>query len=1129
MLNKLCPRHAALLAALVLSTSGLALLFQFLNAQAQPVASSPYIFDANLVVNGRDYNYPALTYALQITAPNDWEGWDVFMSFPHGTAAYTDSLDLFLQRLGVNYDPDAKPGNQVIGPMPASQPGQSTLYYTHTLSLRNLDQAITLSSPFQASLDRDELEIRFQPDDIPPYFSLHARIMLLGILADPSKRPKYGSYNDRTQFDNRPEAEINWDYPPDAERPTDSLWLTLPRVQFTRLSLGDYALSSARPVTVTTRLAVDASRIQSVYPALTSNLEIQAPRDWPHLSGLRLSSQNQMEYRDSLESFLKSIGFVGDQEIESLVSNVNWPPALKFDQRNAWLVLNSAQDTLYPGSGQIPFENPLGRLSTRVEGRQIVMELGKGYPPLYPWVSWSVELKIDGLQVLSARPMPSSDNGNGRLTWSFPAGSSPEAIRITTSLPTLLYLQTMGYGNAGWYWAFSVANFLLRSLFVLVLFGLLPSRRALLHEAYPADVRRVRRILTWSLVILLGVQLISASNYPFYLMINRLREGFTELPFWVNRLPDLFLPMALVIFAGYAAIEARRSRLVSWVVLALAGLLLVIFLPVSYFYLEPGTPKFQSNSAWLLASIPLYILLLLVLTAFVLVGIVTLFLALLPERSLAGFVQRARTSRRRFWGWLLVISIAILAQSLYLTTFAPRPGPMSTSLSSLFRHALDNQPFQPDEIYMAWMIVQNFQYYPTSFAYELAGLLPIFALAGVLGLIYLYGNQASSALFSPNQSWLKRLACLLFAGFIVSKNFSLAGMSIPLGFLAGWFILPRLLNRKLESSLEWIESHNPPSPDGAAPMITLHRREFILRAKAIEDLENQFGDLHSEYSKNKIDLETYESRRASLESEIEWLKSCALSGSNASSEANIDAQASAQGQPQPPTTTAKLKPQPLVRLPQGLSPKDLALSLGPGDNWWKNGLLAVRLGAIFATLPVGYYLYVLVTARARIMLATYTFGVFKLFQGLVDEAAFWLVAAFVMGLLYPYLWGRNGAIKGAFLALIYAIGMGLVALLQTLFGQGGGASWLFRLLQLVLYLVALGVLIDWFTLKEHHFYWKQILDHYNLQDTRTLVGYLSPLTLALLGLAQQILSGAASQSIVTEILKGITQALPNIP
>jgi len=74
-------------------------------------------------------------------------------------------------------------------------------------------------------------------------------------------------------------------------------------------------------------------------------------------------------------------------------------------------------------------------------------------------------------------------------------------------------------------------------------------------------------ILFWSLVILLGVQLVSVSDYPFYLLINKLKAP----PFWIYRLPDIFLPIALVVFIGYAAIEARRTHLVNWIFLALVG------------------------------------------------------------------------------------------------------------------------------------------------------------------------------------------------------------------------------------------------------------------------------------------------------------------------------------------------------------------------------------------------------------------------------------------------------------------------------------------------------------------------------------------------------------------------------
>jgi len=71
----------------------------------------------------------------------------------------------------------------------------------------------------------------------------------------------------------------------------------------------------------------------------------------------------------------------------------------------------------------------------------------------------------------------------------------------------------------------------------------------------------------------------------------------------------------------------------------------------------------------------------------------------------------------------------------------------------------------------------------------LADLLPIFALVGVACLIYLYGSGANSAIFAPDQGWIKLLACLLFAGFIVTRNY-LPGRRVDPNRLPGWLVHP---------------------------------------------------------------------------------------------------------------------------------------------------------------------------------------------------------------------------------------------------------------------------------------------------------------------------------------------------
>jgi Family of unknown function (DUF6185) len=150
------------------------------------------------------------------------------------------------------------------------------------------------------------------------------------------------------------------------------------------------------------------------------------------------------------------------------------------------------------------------------------------------------------------------------------------------------------------------------------------------------------------------------------------------------------------------------------------------------------------------------------------------------------------------------------------------------------------------------------------------------------------------------------------------------------------------------------------------------------------------------------------------------------------------------------------------------------------------------------------------------------FGVFDLLLGITSEAAFWIVAAFVFGGLYAHLPGRQGPIKGAALGAVFAASLALIAAVSS---EGTGA-WTFRSLQMLLFLATLGFLIDRKTIEEQRFYWRELFDHYRLRELRFAAGYLSSLSIALIALLQQVLSGEAEQTI-TALIEAAGASIPD--
>jgi hypothetical protein len=166
------------------------------------------------------------------------------------------------------------------------------------------------------------------------------------------------------------------------------------------------------------------------------------------------------------------------------------------------------------------------------------------------------------------------------------------------------------------------------------------------------------------------------------------------------------------------------------------------------------------------------------------------------------------------------------------------------------------------------------------------------------------------------------------------------------------------------------------------------------------------------------------------------------------------------------------------------------------------------------------FVYVLISRRHDLS-PWNSLGIADVLRSSVHEALFWLVAAFVLGALFAELPGPLGALKGATLALVYGLAelIGVWVLPESL------GDWRFRLFELSLFLVVLGVLIDRRTLIEHGRKASELSDCYRLSNMKFFVGYASTAIGALVLIGQQLQSGHA-QSAITQIIKNIPALLP---
>ena len=115
-----------------------------------------------------------------------------------------------------------------------------------------------------------------------------------------------------------------------------------------------------------------------------------------------------------------------------------------------------------------------------------------------------------------------------------------------------------------------------------------------------------------------------------------------------------------------------------------------------------------------------------------------------------------------------------------------------------------------------------------------------------------------------------------------------------------------------------------------------------------------------------------------------------------------------------------------------------------------------------AIVPVVYYLWVFFSRFGETLRLDAGFRPLGAFDGLAGELALWLVAATVFGALFSRLPGPNGIVKALPLWGVYLVAT-LTAVVVA--HQRYDPQWTFRAFELLLFLVALGVAVDWETLR----------------------------------------------------------------
>jgi hypothetical protein len=898
-----------------------------------------------------------------------------------------------------------------------------------------------------------------------------------------------------------------------------------------------------QPATVKLHIAIDATGDNN--PLMTSVLTAVVPTSWPEVQGMRAHGVEEDGYFSNymdLVSRFSDDGWNLDR-FSNLSEYVLNTPSLTIQDEKATLVFNRSSYIYSVGPDNFQHEFGGVSIGSAIDTQSsaplfapqdLVLHIEhtnrSGSQPVS--TTHQIELEIQGLQIISATPIPKHDDG-AKMVWVFEAGdpASDVTVRLRPRLGTSLFLWTnlgFQFGPIRFIYGL-IRSISLAPIFIAILLIVSRSRRIRLDPEAQEAAGELQDAALWALLLSTGMELLfDVFRVPRFFDRFSLFGSFGPLGDDPLDLTSFCVYILLVPFWFASQISPTKKKLLG------LGILTVLFLArtaVEWFLfthlLYTGLDFDRLEVVLILAGTwSLVILLRLgIITYLALSGIISFILKLWPAewpQWLGEWNKDRAKIIPRLSGSLILLSFLIVC--FWLAFQIQNLGGLI-----LFNISLNNSEILFDVLGDAFQTVQDVS---RSFAVNMlssAGtLLPFIALSGLLGLLYQLSKTAKNIYLSENVEWALGLAALLFAGFVVGTGGALLGFGVPIGFLVALLIFRLTLSNRIRRAEQRLGEINP----GIASLLG-YRRELLQRARALENLGQRNAALYGEYTGGKLDEKSYEEKNAELQKEIERLsygdEAVVSPGGLSWTSPAVETKKSGLdwllelifGRSRP---ASKLKPQPpaSLRLTKEISPNGIALSFGPGENWWENASHALDIGWKIALFPVVFYLYVLFSKNALVWLSPQTdFGVFYLLSGLLREIVFWLAAAFVLGCLYPYLPGTNGVLKGAFLAGIWIVSV----LARELIGSGEDTGWIFRSLQLLLFLTLLGAGLDLQTLLRNGIYWRSILDYYQLRDVRTVIGYVSPLILALIAIAQQLLSGQALEAI-TEIIKSLPQTIP---
>jgi hypothetical protein len=861
---------------------------------------------------------------------------------------------------------------------------------------------------------------------------------------------------------------------------------------------------AATPAVATCPVRGEGERLETTFradwddggwPRFTSTTTVQTPVNRSGIGRLRTLESESFEFRSLLDDVLRGTNVLGPEqalrtvpfsaeEIAVCVAGESFVATLT-DEATAY-----TDETLEVGPWTVSLD------AARLE----VALIGDGPPrPEH----WTVRVDLSGYRVIAAAPVPTGGDA-AALEWVFddavPAWE--ETVRVSAEPGFGHRLQLALAEVAPGFDLFGLRLFLRSLVVVLVdlvlilyLVGIVPSPMPVhsavgVTGAIAASVdalrQRSRRIaFIVPLIYLLSVVISLRWTVSPFLPNGLLGEAAgVPLLVWFDWL-DAAL-MGLIVLAFVRLTGGGRSVGVAALAAALAVLFLVVtvFAPIPYGFVSETLPRLGfalDGPAYTVAWIAGALALSLALGLAILNGIVRVVrdnLAIVQAPRWTAVSGRATQLALLGFAVLLVIQwlYRVFVDRLEFSTRDPFAVPFDP-FTTIF-NALGNAPR-----YLAIIVLQVY---------------PFVVLAGLVAIVGILGVACPTLQFVPALAWVPKLLLAMFAFFVVARVGAGAGLALAVAFAVTvglGLVIASARARSLAGGSAAVNAAN----------VKQVRRVGLWRARGVEHLRRRRRAIEDQFAKGESTMTTYSAARREV----------------ARDAADLDRELALRTTELPQAVRERL---------QRDEPEEFVLALGPLGTWWDNGKEAARLGLILATVPLGYFLYVLLTSEVVQAFVNAANGptFASLLTGLVSEVAFWLVAALVLGCFYPYLPGRNGVLKGAVLTGIGAAGVLAGTLFQTWTGGGWSFAWSFRLLELLLFLSGLGFLLDFTTVREQGVDWRGLLRLYQLDDVRVLAGYASSAVVVVFSFAQLLLQGLG-QDAVLELVRQFPNVIPPAP